>query len=152
MPVTKAPSTEAMEAIRDRVNAGSTYCIDVRADYTEQIIDPLEDMEFDGLRVDIVTEQEETLNETLTIEDRTSLSVRICIRKKVSSFSNDEIDPLKLVARQIYQQVNNYDTADQRVRVWECDLENIDKPGKELLMQAGLFLQTILLRVEVEAS
>jgi hypothetical protein len=152
VPVTKAPSTEAMEAIRDRVNAGSTYCIDVRADYTEQIIDPLEDMEFDGLRVDIVTEQEETLNETLTIEDRTSLSVRICIRKKVSSFSNDEIDPLKLVARQIYQQVNNYDTADQRVRVWECDLENIDKPGKELLMQAGLFLQTILLRVEVEAS
>jgi len=141
-----------MEAIRDRVNAGSTYCVDVRAEYTEQIIDPLEDMEFDGLRVDIVTEQEETLNETLAIEDRASLSIRICIRKKVSSFSNDEIDPLKLVARQIYQQVNNYDTADQRVRVWECDLENIDKPGKELLMQAGLFLQTILLRVEVEAS
>jgi hypothetical protein len=102
--------------------------------------------------VDIVTEQEETLNETLAIEDRVSLSVRICIRKKVSSFSNDEIDPLKLVARQIYQQVNNYDTTDLRVRVWECDLENIDKPGKELLMQAGLFLQTILLRVEVEAS
>ena len=100
MPVTKAPSTEAMEAIRDRVNAGSTYCIDVRAEYTEQIIDPLEDMEFDGLRVDIVTEQEETLNETLAIEDRVSLFVRICIRKKVSSFSNDEIDPLKLVARQ----------------------------------------------------
>ena len=141
-----------MIAIRDRVNAGATYCIDVRAEYTEQIIDPLEDLASEGLRVDIVTEEEETLNETLEVEDRTSLAIRIWIRKKVSGFSNDDIDPLKLVARQIFQQVNNYDTTDLRVRVWECDLENVDKPGKELLMQAGLFMQSILLRVEVGAS
>lgn len=152
MAVTKAPSTEAMTAIRDRVNAGTTYSIDVRAEYTEQVIDPLEELASEGLRVDIVTEEEETLNETLATEDRTSLSIRIWIRKKVSSFSNDEIDPLKLIARQIFQQVNNYDTTDLRVRVWECDLENVDKPGKQLLMQAGVFLQAILLRVEVEAS
>ena len=141
-----------MTAIRDRVNAGTTYSIDVRAEYAEQIIDPLEDLASEGLRVDIVTEEEETLNETLATEDRTSLSIRIWIRKKVSSFSNDEIDPLKLVARQIFQQVNNYDTRDLRVRVWECDLENVDKPGKQLMLQAGVFIQAILLRVEVGAS
>lgn len=141
-----------MIAIRNRVNAGTTYCIDVRAEYSEQIIDPLEDLASEGLRVDIVTEEEETLNETLAVEDRTSLAIRIWIRKKVDSFSNDEIDPLKLVARQIFQQVNNYDTTDLRVRVWECDLETTDKPTKEQLMRTGIFTQSVLLRVEVDAS
>jgi hypothetical protein len=152
MAVTVSPSTEAMSEIVKQINGGSAYCIDVRSEYSEQIIDELEDISNRGLRVDVVTEDEETLNETLDVENRTSLNVRIWIRKKVTSASNDEIDPLKLITRQIFQRVNNFNSSDLRVKVWECDYDLKEVPDKSILNQSRLFVASILLRVEVEAS
>jgi hypothetical protein len=150
MPVSKAPSTEAMQAIVSRINAGRAYQFDVAAKYSEQIIDELE--EFSELRVDVVSDSETQLNETLDVEDRTSHIIMIYVRKKVRTLDNDEIDRLKLLVRQIFQQVNDYDTTDQRVRVWEAETDPKQCPDKSILRQIRMFVANITLRVEVEAS
>lgn len=150
MAVTIAPSTEAMQAIVARINSATTYCLAVVAEYRETLVDPLE--EITDLRCDVVSESEEQLVETLAIEDRTSHVIRIWLRKKLDNLTPDEIDPLKLLFRQIFQRVNNYDTTDRRVTVWECDIEPKEVPLKDFLQQAGLFVASIVLRVEVEAS
>lgn len=150
MAVTIAPETEAMIAIRDRINAGNVYDISFRADYTDEAIDALE--EIDGLRVDVTNEDSEQLNETLDVEDRTSHTIRVWVRKKLRSVKQDDIDRLRLFCRQVFQQVNNYDTSDGRVKVWECEFQPHQIPDKELLRQASLFVSSIALRVEVEAS
>ena len=150
MAVTIAPSVEAMQAIVDRINSGETYCLPLAAKYSETLVDPLE--EISDLRCDVARESEEQLVETLTVEDRTSHVIRIWLRKKVNSVSADELDPLKLLFRQIFQRVNNYDTSDKRVTVWECDVDPKEVPIKDILQQAWLFVATLVLRVEVEAS
>ena len=150
MPVSKAPSTEAMQAIVSRINAGRAYQFDVAAKYSEQIIDELE--EFAELRVDVVSDSETQLNETLDVEDRTSHIIMIYVRKKVRTLDNDEIDRLQLLVRQIFQQVNDYDTTDQRVRVWEAETDPKQCPDKSILRQIRMFVANITLRVEVEAS
>ena len=109
MAVTISPGTEAMQAIVARINSGDEYELPVRATYSEQMIDPLE--ELTDLRVDVVTESEETLNETLAVEDRTSLEMRIWIRKKVASVSCDEIDPLRLLALAAKETLQTLQTA-----------------------------------------
>jgi len=151
MAVTIAPSVEATTAIVDRINAGTVYCLDLRANRLEETVDPLEEVGQD-LRVDVVHDQEEQLEETLDVEDRTSHEIRIWIRKKVASVDADELDPLKLIVRQLFQQVNNFDSADGRVKVWQCELEGKQVPDKEILKQSWLFVAVILLRVEVEPS
>lgn len=150
MAVTIAPSTEAMQAIVARINSATTYCLAVVAEYRETLVDPLE--EITDLRCDVVSESEEQLVETLATEDRTSHVLRIWLRKKLDNLTPDEIDPLKLLFRQIFQRVNNYDTTDRRVTVWDCDIEPKEVPLKDVLQQAGLFVASIVLRVEVEAS
>jgi hypothetical protein len=150
MAVSESPSTEAMKAIVDRINSAVTYEFDVVAEYSEQIIDPMEEVA--ELRVDVVSESEQQLNETLDIEDRTNHIVMIWIRKKVASLSNDEIDPLKLLVRQIFQRVNDYDTANGRVKVWEAETDSKQCPDKSLLRQLRMFVASITLRIEVEAS
>ncbi len=150
MAVTIAPSTEAMQAIVARINSATTFCLAVVAEYRETLVDPLE--EITDLRCDVVSESEEQLVETLATEDRTSHVLRIWLRKKLDNLTPDEIDPLKLLFRQIFQRVNNYDTTDRRVTVWDCDIEPKEVPLKDFLQQAGLFVASIVLRVEVEAS
>tara|TARA_R110000822_G_scaffold66972_2_gene163414 strand:+ start:774 stop:1226 length:453 start_codon:yes stop_codon:yes gene_type:complete len=150
MAVSQSPSTEAMAAIVARINSATAYEFDVVATYSEQIINPTE--EVTELRVDVVSESEEQLNETLDIEDRTSHIISIWVRKKVTALDNDSIDPLKLLVRQIFQRVNNYDTADGRVRVWEVDASSKQCPDKSILRQLRLFTANIMLRIEVEAS
>lgn len=141
-----------MTELVKHINSGTGYCVDVKAEYTEQLIDELEDISGQGLRVDVVTEDEETLNETLAVEDRVSLNIRIWMRKKVAAITTDEIDPLKLAFRQIYQRVNNFNSSDRRVMVWECDYDSKEVPDKDILRQSHLFVASLLLRVEVEAS
>ena len=150
MAVTIAPSTEAMQAIVARINSATTYCLAVVAECRETLVDPLE--EITDLRCDVCSESEEQLVETLDIEDRTSHIIRIWLRKKLDNLTPDEINPLKLLFRQIFQRVNNYDTADKRVTVWECDTDLKEIPVKDILQQAGLFVASLVLRVEVEAS
>lgn len=148
--VTVDPSVEACRALVNRLNTGGAFALDVVATYTEQIIDPLE--EIDELRIDVATVESETLSETLAVEDRTSHDIRVWIRAKGNDFTNDTIDPLKLVARQVFQRLNNFDNSTKRVRVWECANENQEAPVKAALRNAGLFVTSILLRVEVEAA
>jgi hypothetical protein len=150
MAVAKSPSSEASSAITDRVNTGTAYTLDVQATYTDQLVDPLEDVT--DLRVDVVHESEEQLLETLDVEDRTSHVIRIWVRKKLSSEQNEEIELLKLLTRQIYQRINDFDSADGRVKVWECDMDPKQIPDKALLRQSWLFVASIVLRCEVEAS
>ena len=150
MAVTTAPAVEAMAAIRDRINSGTAYVLAVNAEYSELQVNERESL--DELRVDVTSENEEQLNETLVTEDRTSHRLRIWICSPVERTSNEEIDPLKLLVRQIFQRVNDFNSADRRVMVWECDLESKANPDKAILNQDGLFVSSILLRVEVEAS
>ena len=150
MAVTVAPAVEAMTAIRDRINSGTAYVLAVNAEYSELQVDERETL--DELRVDVTSDTEEQLKETLATEDRTSHRLRIWIRSPVERTSNEEIDPLKLLVRQIFQRVNDFNSANDRVKVWECDLESKQNPDKAILHQDGLFVANIALRVEVEAS
>ena len=150
MAVTMAPSTETMQAIVARINSGEAYCLDVVATYSEQIVDVME--EITELRVDVVDDEETQLQDTLDIENRTSHAMAVWVRKKVCSLSNDEIDPLKLLIRQLFQRLNNYDSADGRVRVWEIDQDSKQCPNKRILNEQRLFVSPIYLRVEVGAS
>lgn len=150
MAVTIAPATEAMQAIVAHINDGGAYELPVAATYSESIIDPLE--EVTRLRVDVVTETETQLNETLAVEDRTSHLIRVWMRKKVANASNDELDYLKLIYRQIFQRLNDFNSSDGRVKVWEVDNDAMECPIKSILQTSWLFVATMVLRVEVEAS
>jgi hypothetical protein len=149
MAVTQAPATEAMAAIVARINTGTDYECDKRATYSEQIDEAHEDI--GELRIDVVSDSQTQLEETLDAEDRTSHILIVWVRKKLRAISNDEIDPLKLLVRQIYQRVNDYNSTDGRVKVWEVDAAPSQCPDKAFL-RSRLFIATITLRVEVEAS
>lgn len=151
MPVTQSPSSEAMSAVVDRINSGEAYDMDVAAEYTEAIIDVLEELDR-GLRIDVVCEGEQQLDETLDVEDRTQLMVRVFVRQKVRSVENDEIEPLKLLVRQLWQRLNNFETSDRRVKVWSCDPDPKEVPIKSILNTSWLFVATLVLVIEVEAS
>lgn len=151
MPVTIDPSVEACNELVSRINSGTTYTLAVDATYREVMIDPLEEFN-EQLRVDVVPGDEQQLHETLDLEDRTSHEIRVWVRSKVDSLDDGRIAALKLLTRQIWQRLNNWDSANRRVRVWECDPEKKEKPDKETLRNAGLFVASIVLRVEVEAS
>ena len=148
--VTKSPSTEAMQAIVDRINSGDAYELDGAAEYTEGIVNELE--EITELRIDVVTESESQLVETLDVEDRTEVVVRVFIRAKVDSVDNDTIDPLKLLVRQLWRRLNDFESDDERVKVWDCDISPKEIPVKAILHQYRLFVATLLLRIEVEPS
>jgi uncharacterized protein YcbX len=150
MAVTVAPSTEACIALVDRINAGTTYVLDILAKYSRVEVDPLE--EIDGRRIDVVHVEETQLNRTFALEDQTSHKIAIWVREKLKDSEPETIDALCLLVRQIYQRVNNWDSDDDRVRVWETDEETRMTPDKMLLNQSGLFVAVIVLRVEVEAS
>jgi hypothetical protein len=148
MAVTQSPSTEAMSAIVEQINSGTAYELSVTAAYSETLDDELEDIP--DLRVDVVQEEEEQLNETLDVEDRTSHMIRVWIRKRTPT--QDDIDAVKLIVRQIWQRVNNFNSSNTRVKVWECDMDPKEVPNKTILKQSGLFVASMLMRVEVEAS
>jgi hypothetical protein len=148
MAVTQSPSTEAMSAIVEQINSGTAYELPVTATYSETLDDELEDIP--DLRVDVVQEEEEQLNETLDVEDRTSHMIRVWIRKRTPT--QDDIDAVKLIVRQIWQRVNNFNSSNTRVKVWESDMDPKEVPNKTILKQSGLFVASMLMRVEVEAS
>lgn len=148
--VTIDPSVEACIALVDRINSGTTYHRDVTAIYSEQLVDPLE--EIDGLRIDVASEESETLDETLDVENRSSHQIRVWLRAKVEDFEADTIKPLKLLFSQLFQRLNNFDSSDRRVRVFDCNNAPQETPDKTTLRNAGLFVASLLLRVEVEAA
>jgi hypothetical protein len=144
---TVSPSTEACEAIRDRINGGSGYVLDVRAEARELLIEDLAELR--SLRVEVVPENEAQLADTIDLVDRTSHQIRVWIRQKLQTTDQDEIEKLKWTRRQIALRLMNYVTTDGRVRVWEVDNQNDVRFDREALQQDRAFVTSIVLRVEV---
>ena len=144
---TVSPSTEASEAIRDRINSGSGYVLDVQAEVTELLIEDLAELR--SLRVEVVPENEAQLADTIDLVDRTSHQIRVWIRQKLQTTDQDEIEKLKWTRRQIALRLMNYVTSDGRVRVWEVDNQNDVRFDREALQQDRAFVSSIILRVEV---
>jgi len=146
MTLTIAPSDAACQAIVDRVNAGTSYALDLTAHYSRTEIDRLE--EIDRLRVDVVSMTESQPNDTLDGSDNSVQQVQIVVRKKLFDKAN-EIPAMMLLTRQIFLQVDNFTSSDRTVGVWETDLDEQERPDKSLLNEASLFVAAINLRVEV---
>jgi len=144
-----SPSTEAMDQIVRRINSAETYCLPVSASYTEVLTDNLEDLI--QLRVDVTQESEQQLEETLDSEDRTSHLIRVRVRQS-GVRDQVKIDQLKLLVRQLWQRVNNWDSSDGRVRVWETNMNFEEVPTKRNLREEEVFDASVLMRVEVEPA
>jgi hypothetical protein len=145
---TLAPSTEAVNAIVARINAGTTYNLDLKAEARELIIDPTE--EVTELRVDVCHESEQQLFETLDSVDNTQHAIRIWIRKKVADITPQELNPLRLLCRQILRQVDQYVTTDWRVRVWQAGFETQEVADKAVLYSQRMFVASISCEVQVK--
>jgi len=145
---TLAPSTEAVNAIVVRINAGTTYTLDLKAEARELIIDPTE--EVTELRVDVCHESEQQLFETLDSVDNTQHAIRIWIRKKVADITSQELNPLRLLCRQILRQVDQYVTTDWRVRVWQAGFETQEVADKAVLYSQRMFVASISCEVQVK--
>lgn len=150
MTVTIAPSAEACLALVDRINSGTAYSLDRVAKYSRVEVSPLEEIRH--LEIDVVAVDEEQLSETLDIEDRTSHKIAIWIRDKLPDLQPETIDELCLLVRQIFQRVNNFDSADGRVRVWEVDKGTRMTPDKDRLNTMHLFDAVVMLWVRVDTS
>jgi len=145
---TVSPSTEACEAIRNRINSGEDYALEVRAEVREEITEDLQELR--QLRVDICQESEEQLAETIDLQDNTSHVIRVWIRKKLDTTTQDEIEQLKLLKRQIELRLLNYVTADWRVRVWEVSSTQAPILERDMLHQDRSFVASVSCRVEVK--
>lgn len=145
--VSISPTTEAMQAICNRINSGDAYCLPIRADLAEVLIDPAE--EITALRCDVVSDGDEQLHETIALEDNTSHQIRVWIRCKVTDLTADTIEPLKLIVRQVFQRLNNFRSSDGRVMVFDSDIESKQTPDKAILATNRIFVAVINLRVEV---
>ena len=144
---TVSPSTEACEAIRDRINSGSGYVLDVHAEVRELLIEDLAELR--SLRVEVVPELEEQLADIIDESDWTSHQIRVWIRQKLQTTEQNEIDRLKQIRRQIVSRLLNYATADRRVVVWEVDNQSDNRFDRTALQQDRAFVSSIILRVEV---
>ena len=145
---TIAPSTEACNAIRDRINSDEAYSLEVRAAVVDEVTDDLQDLR--QLRVDVIQETEEQLIETIDLQDNTSHVIRVWIRKKLDTTTQDEIDALKLLKRQIALRLLNYATTDWRVRVWEVDNSQSPVIERDTLHQDRSFIASVVCRAEVK--
>ena len=145
---TLAPSTEAVNAIVARINAGTTYNLDLKAEARELIVDPTE--EGTELRVDVCHESEQQLFETLDAVDNTQHAIRIWVRKKVADITPQELNPLRLLCRQILRQVDQYVTTDWRVRVWQAGFETQEVADKAVLYSQRMFVASISCEVQVK--
>ena len=144
---TVSPSTEACEVIRDRINSGSGYVLDVRAEVVELLIEDLAELR--SLRVEVVPELEEQLADIIDESDWTSHQIRVWIRQKLQTTEQNEIDRLKQIRRQIVLRLLNYATTDRRVVVWEVDNQSDNRFDRTALQQDRAFVSSIILRVEV---
>lgn len=150
MTVTISPADEACQALVDQINGGGEYPLAIGAEYGRLQVDKLE--EIDRLHVDVIHEQGTQLAETLAIEDRTSHQIAVYIRDKLPDLSAEAVALRSLIARQVFQRVNNFDSADGRVKVWQLDPDSDIEPDAEILRQYRLFVVKLVFRVEVEAS
>ncbi len=142
------PTTEALQAITDRINSGTAYELPVAAEYGDNIEDDL--TELATLQVCVAEMSHQQLEETLATTERTSHVIHVVVRQKVATPNQEYVDRLKLLTRQIFERINNFDSADGRVRVWECQTGSEGIPDRMALKQDATFVGRIRLRVEVE--
>lgn len=148
--VTICPSDEAGQAIAARINTAIIYTLPQPATYTHAIIDQLE--EVDGLRVDVAHVDMQQLEETFDMEGRSSHLLRVWVRDKLPDMDAATVAPRNLLARKIFQRVNNYATGNGRVRVWDAGKNRGEIPGMLVLVEANFYRAYLELRVEVEPS
>jgi len=144
MTLTIAPADEACQAIVDRINSGGEYSLSLDANYSRTEIDYLE--ELDRLRVDVVAVSETQPNDQLDASENSSHKIQVIIRSKTTS---KDVQDLALIVRQVFLRLDNFNSSDRRVCVWECDVEEKENPVKSLLNDANLFVSVVNLRVEV---
>lgn len=142
------PTTEALQAITDRINSGTAYELSVAAQYGDDLTDELSDL--DVVQVGVAEIAHQQLEETLATTERTSHDIHVVVRQKVATPNQEYVDRLKLLTRQIFERLNNFDSADGRVRVWECQTGAEGIPDRTALKQDATFVARIRLRVEVE--
>lgn len=153
MTLTIAPADEACQALVTRINLGEDYALDVHAEYSRIEIDPLE--ELSGMRVDVVAVGEKHPAETFDDSDHSSHNIRVWIRCKIPSLVDGQkqaIAELALLRAQIAEWLDNWNSSDRRVQVWECDVEDAEQPMKDALRNASLFAASVVLRVEVQPA
>lgn len=142
--LTISPADEACQAIVNRINSGTDYRLSFDAKYSRTEIDRLE--EIDRTRVDVVAVTETQPNNQLDAMENSSHKIQVVIRSKL--FGKDVSD-LALFVRQLFLRLDNFNSTDRRVCVWECDVDEKENPDKSFLNDANLFVSSINLRVEV---
>jgi hypothetical protein len=100
--------------------------------------------------VDVCHESEQQLFETLDAVDNTQHAIRIWVRKKVADITPQELNPLRLLCRQILRQVDQYVTTDWRVRVWQAGFETQEVADKAVLYSQRMFVASISCEVQVK--
>jgi len=144
MTLTISPADEACQEIVARINSGGEYSLSLDANYSRTEIDLLE--ELDRLRVDVVAVNETQPNDQLDASENSSHKIQVIIRSKTTS---KDVQDLALIVRQVFLRLDNFNSSDRRVCVWECDVEEKENPVKSLLNDANLFVSVVNLRVEV---
>lgn len=144
MTLTISPADEACQVIVARINSGGEYALALNAAYSRTEIDYLEDL--DRLRVDVVAVNETQPNDQIDANENSSHKLQVIIRSKTTS---KDVQDIALIVRQLFLRLDNFDSADRRVCVWDCDIEEKENPVKSLLNDANLFVSVINLRVEV---
>ncbi len=147
MTSTIAPADEACEALVGRINSGTEYSLAVDARYSQIRVDPLEAI--DCLRVDVVYQTGKKLQETLDKSDNTTHAIVVWIRSPLPQQSDDKIADLNLLAWQIQQRLDDWNSEGRRVQVWECGVGEIPRGTKDLIRNQQLFAAKVVLRVEV---
>lgn len=150
MALTIDPCDEACQALVTRINSAITYVLPRDATYTHEVIDDLAEVE--GLQVDVCPETSQDLHEVLDLVGRTSHVIRVWIRAKLPDMDAATVAPFNLITRKIFLRVNEYETADRRVSVWDCGKDRGESPGKLVLVKDNFYRAYIEMRVEVEPS
>ena len=149
MPTTIAAADEACEALVTRINAaGSGYTLSPAAEYSYEEIDPLEQVS--GTRVDVVPNLQRGQSVRLDGLDASIHEIRVWIRKQCPDLAPTTIKPLTLLRQQIMEWLDNWDSSNKRVRVWDSENEDLEQPVKEQLRLNNLFVACIVLEVHVE--
>lgn len=145
---TIAPADEACEALVVRINSASApYTLTTAATYSHQEIDPLE--EITGLRVDVVANTELQLSERIDGLDDTQHEIRVWIRKQLSDFDTATVKAMTLLRKNVADWLDNWDSSDKRVRVWDSESEDLEQPIKTALRERQMFVAVIVLVVRV---
>lgn len=148
MVATIAPADEACIALVDRINAGTDYALAVDARYSRLQVDPLEQIK--ELHVDVVADTEQGQSDRLDGLDNTLHTIKVWVRAPIIDADPQYLADLALVRKQLVDWLDNWDSSDRRVQVWDSENEDLEQPIKELIRQSNLFVAVVILNVQVQ--